>query len=63
MIFTEYLSCKLWSLIMYVYVLISSSGQFYEIHKITIIIYYFHFTNVEANRVEADQLSITNTKC
>ena len=48
---------------MYVYVLISSSGQLYEIHKITIIIYYSHFTNVEANRVEADQLSITNTKC
>ena len=38
-------------------------GQFYEIHKITIIIYYSHFTNVEANHVEADWLSITNTKC
>lgn len=47
---------------MYVYVLISSSGQFYEIQKITII-NYSHFTNVEANHVEADQLSITNTKC
>lgn len=48
---------------MYVYVLISSAGQFYEIQKITTIINYSHFTNVEANHVEADQLSITNTKC
>lgn len=43
---------------MYVYVLVSSSGQFYEIHKIIIIIYYSHFTNVEA-----DQLSVMNTTC